>query len=88
MEKPIATGHTQAKQLSAAVESSDVIVVVGYNTPYTPALAYIRDVVRCGEINMQELVTGWQTQNWRQLTTETGRQRPELSGGGQTPMFP
>ena len=83
MEKPMVTESAQAKQLAAAVEKAGKVLVVGYNTPCTPAFEYIRNVIRSGELGKLELVTGWQTQNWRTLTTGTWRQQPDLSGGGQ-----
>jgi len=83
MEKPMVTDSAQAMQLAAAVEKAGTVLVVGYNTPCTPAFEYIRNVIRSGELGKLELVTGWQTQNWRTLTVGTWRQKPELSGGGQ-----
>jgi len=83
MEKPMVTDSTQARQLAQAVEKAGKIFVVGYNTPCTPAFEYIRNVIRGGELGKLELVSGWQTQDWRRLTTGTWRQEPELSGGGQ-----
>jgi predicted dehydrogenase len=83
MEKPMVTESGQAHQLAAAAEKAGKIVVVGYNTPCTPAFRWLRDAIRSGELGKLETVTGWQTQNWRKGTTGTWRQNPALSGGGQ-----
>jgi len=83
MEKPMVTDSGQAHELASAVEAAGKVFVVGYNTPGTPTFAYLREVIRSGELGKLETVTGWQTQNWLKGTTGTWRQNPALSGGGQ-----
>jgi predicted dehydrogenase len=83
MEKPMVTESGQAHELKKAVEESGKILVVGYNTPCTPAFNWLREKIRSGEFGRLETVTGWQTQNWLKGTTGTWRQDPSLSGGGQ-----
>jgi predicted dehydrogenase len=83
MEKPMVTESGQAHELAAAAERAGKIVVIGYNTPCTPAFRWLRDAIRSGELGKLETVTGWQTQNWRKGTIGTWRQNPALSGGGQ-----
>lgn len=83
MEKPMVTESGQAHELAAKVEESGKVFVIGYNTPCTPAINYIRDTIRSGELGKLELVSGWLTQNWMKATIGTWRQKPELSGGGQ-----
>lgn len=83
MEKPMVTDSAQAHALAEAAEKAGKIVVVGYNTPCTPAFNYIRETIRSGELGALQTVTGWQTQNWKNAVRGTWRQIPELSGGGQ-----
>lgn len=83
MEKPMVTDSGQAHTLAAKVEESGKILVIGYNTPCSSAINYIRDTIRSGELGKLELVSGWLSQDWRRLTIGTWRQKPELSGGGQ-----
>jgi predicted dehydrogenase len=83
MEKPMVTDSGQAHDLAAAVEKSGKIFVIGYNTPCTPNFEYLRNLIRNNELGKLELVNGWLAQNWKNLTTGTWRQKPELSGGGQ-----
>ena len=83
MEKPMVTDSGQAHTLAAKVEESGKIFVIGYNTPCSPAINYIRDTIRSGELGKLELVSGWLSQDWRRMTIGTWRQKPELSGGGQ-----
>ena len=83
MEKPMVTDSEQAHKLAEAVEKAGKILVVGYNTPCTPAFNLLRDMIRSGELGKLETITGWQTQNWLKGTTGSWRQNPALSGGGQ-----
>ena len=83
MEKPMVTDSAQAHELAAKVEESGKVFVIGYNTPCTSSINYIRDTIRSGELGKLELVSGWLAQDWRRGTTGTWRQNPELSGGGQ-----
>jgi len=83
MEKPMVTESSQAHELAAAAKAAGKIVVVGYNTPCTPAFRWLREAIRTGELGKLETVTGWQTQNWAKATIGSWRQNPALSGGGQ-----
>ncbi len=83
MEKPMVTDSGDAATLKAAVEKSGKILVVGYNTPCTPAFKWLREAIRSGRYGKLETVTGWQTQGWAKGTVGTWRQNAALSGGGQ-----
>ena len=83
MEKPMVTDSGDATNLKEAVEKSGKILVIGYNTPCTPAFRWLREAIRSGRYGKLETVTGWQTQDWAKATVGTWRQKPELSGGGQ-----
>lgn len=83
MEKPMVTNANQAYELAAKSAETGKIVVVGYNTPCNPNFSILRNLIREGQLGKLETVTAWQAQNWKELTTGTWRQIPELSGGGQ-----
>jgi predicted dehydrogenase len=83
MEKPMVTESGQAHDLAAKVKASGKVFVIGYNTPCTPAIDYVRRTIRSGELGKLELVSGWLAQNWKKMTVGMWRQKPELSGGGQ-----
>lgn len=83
MEKPMVTDSDQAHRLAKVVEKTGRIFVVGYNTPCTPEFAYLRQIIRSGELGKLQTVTGWQTQDWMRATKGSWRQDPTLSGGGQ-----
>lgn len=83
MEKPMVTDSGDAAKLKDAVEKAGKILVVGYNTPCTPAFRWLRDAIQSNRFGKLETVTGWQTQNWAKGTVGTWRQNAALSGGGQ-----
>ena len=83
MEKPMVTDSAQAHALAEKVRETGKVFVIGYNTPCTPEFAYLRELIRSGELGKLETVSGWLTQDWRRLTAGSWRQQPELSGGGQ-----
>jgi len=83
MEKPMVTKSADAYALAEHVKKAGKILVVGYNTSCSPRFAYLRDVIRSGELGKLEMVSGYLTQDWRRFTKGSWRQKPELSGGGQ-----
>ena len=83
MEKPMVTDSSDAAKLKDAVEKSGKILVIGYNTPCTPAFKWLREAIRTNRFGKLETVTGWQTQSWAKGTVGTWRQNASLSGGGQ-----
>jgi len=83
MEKPMVTDSGDAAKLKEAVEKAGKILVIGYNTPCTPAFRWLREAIRSGRYGKLETVTGWQTQEWAKATVGTWRQNAALSGGGQ-----
>lgn len=83
MEKPMVTSAVQAHALAARFASTGKVFVIGYNTPCTPAFAWLREAIRQQRFGRLELVSGYLSQNWKHLTTGSWRQVPALSGGGQ-----
>jgi predicted dehydrogenase len=83
MEKPMVTSAEQAHALAARFAATGKVFVIGYNTPCTPAFAWLRDAIRTKRFGRLELISGYLSQNWKHLTTGSWRQVPALSGGGQ-----
>ena len=83
MEKPMVTDSADAHALKEAVEASDRILVVGYNSSCTPQLQWLREAIRTNKFGKLETVTGWLSQSWAKGTAGSWRQDPSLSGGGQ-----
>jgi predicted dehydrogenase len=83
MEKPMVTSADQAYKLAEKVKQTKKVFTIGYNTPCTPEMNYVRDTIRNGSLGKLELVCGYISQDWLRITTGMWRQKPELSGGGQ-----
>lgn len=83
MEKPMVTQADHAYTLRDKVSETGKVFLVAYNTPCSPEMKYIRDIVRSGELGKLELINGHLSQGWLQATVGMWRQKPELSGGGQ-----
>jgi len=83
LEKPMVTDAGQAYALKAKAEATGRLVLVGFNTPFTPNFLFVRDLVRSGRFGRLELVSGWLSQPWIQAVAGTWRLDPALSGGGQ-----
>lgn len=83
MEKPMVTAADQAHALARKAAETKKIVTIGYNTPCSPAFAYIRETIRGNRLGKLELISGYLSQDWMKLTMGSWRQKPELSGGGQ-----
>ncbi len=83
MEKPMVTDAADAYTLRDKIQQTGKVLLVAYNTPCSPELFYIRQLIRDGELGQLELISGHLSQGWLKGTTGTWRQNPELSGGGQ-----
>lgn len=83
MEKPMVTHTKQACALSKEAALRNRILVVGFNSPCTPAFFALREAIRSNRLGKLELVSGYLSQGWMKATLGTWRQNPELSGGGQ-----
>ena len=83
MEKPMVTQADQAYAMAELVKKTKKIFTIGYNTPCTPAMNYVRDAIRSKKFGKLELVSGYLSQDWMKGTKGSWRQKPELSGGGQ-----
>ena len=84
MEKPMVTDVDHAYRIAEKASQAGTVFVIGFNTPCSPEFAYLRDLIRTQELGELELVAGHLSQPWLKLTAGAWRQRPELSGGGQT----
>ncbi|NRA40381.1 MAG: Gfo/Idh/MocA family oxidoreductase [Planctomycetes bacterium] len=83
LEKPMVTNVQDAYALRDKVEASGKTMIIGYNTPCTPILQFMKKVIADKRFGKLEMVNGYLSQNWMKATTGTWRQKPELSGGGQ-----
>lgn len=83
LEKPMVTTVADAYALRDRAAAAGKLLLIGYNTPCTPAFQRLRAIVREGRLGPLELVTGYLTQPWMENTSRGWRRDPALSGGGQ-----
>jgi predicted dehydrogenase len=82
VEKPMVTHTADAYDLWRTVKQSGKLLAITFQSPYTANFGYLaqeRDNNRLGRVLC---VNGWISQNWLELTTNTWRREPALSGGG------
>jgi len=83
VEKPMVTNSRDARALWRTVKSTGKILAIAYQSSYTEEFAYLASLRDSGKLGKVQLITGWVSQNWLKNTTNTWRQDPALSGGGQ-----
>jgi predicted dehydrogenase len=82
IEKPMTCSSSEAEQLLKTAERSGKLLQVSYQRHFQPEFMYIRDTIQSGAIGRLTSVTASLYQDWKQGTTQSWRQNPELSGGG------
>jgi predicted dehydrogenase len=82
IEKPMACSSEEADQLIDAAEKAGKLLQVSYQRHFEPEFLYIKQAIADGEIGKLTSVTASLYQEWKQLTANSWRQIPELSGGG------
>ncbi|MGO4109109.1 Gfo/Idh/MocA family protein [Paenibacillus sp. YAF4_2] len=82
IEKPMTCSSEEAEQLIQKAKQSEKVMQVSYQRHFQPEFLYIRDAIQSGVIGKVTSVTASLFQEWYQLTTDTWRQIPSLSGGG------
>ena len=85
VEKPMVTTAVDAYTLRERAEAAGKLLMIGYNTPCTPTFQRLRSIVRSQQLGSLELVTGYLTQPWLDLTANSRpwKRDPLLAGGGQ-----
>ncbi|WP_132058640.1 Gfo/Idh/MocA family protein [Halorussus amylolyticus] len=79
-DKPLTTDLGQARELTDRAESSDRVLMVGYQRHLNPAFISARERWQ-GDLE-PDYVSAEITQNWISRFRETWRTDPDLSGGG------
>ncbi|HEY1686848.1 MAG TPA: Gfo/Idh/MocA family oxidoreductase [Tepidisphaeraceae bacterium] len=82
-EKPMVTRSEQAYDLWRVVKQTGKKFGITYQAPYTVEYQAIKRMRDEGKMGKVQIIQGWLAQGWLKLTTNTWRQNPELSGGGQ-----
>lgn len=82
VEKPMTCTSREAEQLLATAKERNKILQVSYQRHFQPEFLYIKQAIARGEIGKLTSITASLYQEWKQLSTNTWRQDPALSGGG------
>lgn len=82
LEKPMVMSDEEALDLIATRDRTGRLLVVAFNGSLSPRLRKAVALLRAGDLGELLNVSATVWQNWREITADTWRQRPALSGGG------
>jgi predicted dehydrogenase len=82
LEKPMTMDVAEAQSLIKARDRTGRLLVVAFNGSLSPRIGKARSMIRAGEVGQIRSISATVWQNWRELTTGTWRQQPEIAGGG------
>jgi predicted dehydrogenase len=82
VEKPMVTSLPHAVDLEARVQRAGKLLCIGYNTPCTAEINYVREAVRGGQFGKLKIISLYISQPWYHLCQGKWRMDPALSGGG------
>lgn len=82
-EKPMVTNSEHARKLVALAEQRGRVLAIAFQAPVSCEYAYIRNLIRRGDLGELKVVNAFLAQNWCKPMTGTWRQDPEISGGGE-----
>jgi predicted dehydrogenase len=83
VEKPMVTSSAHAYELWKTVNKTGKLLAIGFQAPYCAEYQALRNLREAGRLGKPQIIQGWLAQGWLKGTTNTWRQKPELSGGGQ-----
>jgi predicted dehydrogenase len=83
VEKPMVTSSQHAYDLWRTVKKTGKLLGITFQGPYTGEYGYLAHARDAGKLGKIQIVSGWLSQNWMNLTKGLWRQDPALSGGGQ-----
>lgn len=83
VEKPMVTSRAHAEELSRIVKQTGKKLGIAFQAPYTQEFQCLARMRADGSLGRISMVNGWLSQNWKQFSTNTWRQDPKMSGGGQ-----
>ncbi|MFQ3548422.1 MAG: Gfo/Idh/MocA family oxidoreductase [Armatimonadota bacterium] len=82
-EKPMVCTVPHAKEIIKKVNEVNKILMIAYQRHFWPEYIFMKEYIDSGKIGEINFVDGMICQSWKNLTTNTWRQDPSLSGGGQ-----
>lgn len=82
LEKPMVTTADEAERLIDIRNRTGRLLVVAFNGSMSPHVRTGVNMLRSGELGDILTISATVWQNWKNLTTGTWRQQPEISAGG------
>ena len=82
LEKPMVVNAQEAKSLIATRDRTERLLVVAFQGGLSPQIREAARLLRSGEVGELLNIQASTWQNWRELSVNTWRVIPELSGGG------
>ncbi len=82
-EKPMVCSIADAKEVIKKAKGANKVLMISYQRHFEPSFRYMREQIQKGVIGEIQFVQALLSQEWLQLTRNTWRQIPKLSGGGQ-----
>ena len=83
VEKPMVTSVLEAHKVIAAQKKTGLTVSISFQGVHSREFAYIRKIIREGQLGKINLISAVVTQNWQKPLQGSWRLDPKLSGGGQ-----
>ena len=87
IEKPMGVSAAQSREIAQTAEKADLVTAVGFNYRHTPAIEYMRSLVRGGELGRITNVRVWFIADYNSspLGPLTWRASKEKAGAGVVP---
>ena len=87
IEKPMGVSAQQARTVAQAAEAAGLVTAVGFNYRHTPAIEYMRELVRTGALGRVTNVRAWLIADYNSspLGPLTWRASREKAGAGVVP---
>jgi predicted dehydrogenase len=82
LEKPMVNTAEEARELIAARDRSGKLLVVAFPGSLSPQIRVAAGLIASAEFGKLLSISAMAWQNWGNVTVDTWRQVPELSGGG------
>jgi predicted dehydrogenase len=82
LEKPMVINAQEALSLIDVRDRTGKLLVIAFQGGLSPQIRYLSNALRAGELGQLLNVSGTVWQNWREMTVNTWRTNPPLSGGG------
>ncbi len=82
VEKPMVTNSEHAYDLWRTVERTGKQLAIAFQAPYTAEYRYLAGERDAGRLGRIQVISGYSNQAWLQLSQNTWRQDPAMSGGG------